>query len=525
MESELLSDVDNSVQVFFTNSIEASEDNDLARGLIDFLDQALTSLDIAIHSLSDGRVLDILSRACLRGVNIRMVVDANSFDSSILQTLSDQCVQIKQSEVAGRTTMHHKFAVADGQRVWTGSANWTTSGLKLNANDAVSIEHSELVQRYTQVFERLFVDDQFGESTLGISTQPISLAQGNLIAYFGPHPQLEQELVRMIQQAQHTIRIAMFAYTNDRIHKALLDALTRGIQIDALWARRTLHDCDVSEIDEMLALNIGRVMPLVGTLHHKFAVIDNALVITGSANWSANGVSHNDENLLMIESEIVAQKYQTYFEQLRQAAHRYDRSFIPPKVIARHYNTLPGTARIEWHPRVFSNAYEVCRMDSLDAECNVIASGLPEGSSFWVDATVETGHTYYYRVRDMGTDHDSDRSEPLAVTVSGEGLQTWTPEQAETALADLQGQQGAVEFEVKEVFVSDAGNVFINAGEDHETDFTAFIPACAVQRFEQQGINLNELEGQQIRVSGELVSYQGPEIKLYDSGQLEWVQP
>jgi len=529
LESELLSDVDNSVQVFFTNPVEETEDNDLARGLLDFLDQALVSLNIAIHSLSDERVLDILNRACLRGVEVRMVIDVNAFDSEMAQRLSEQCVEIKMREGEGRTTMHHKFAVADGQRVWTGSANWTTSGLKINANNAIQIDNPELAQRFTQVFERLFVEEKFGESTLGISTRPIPLAQDNIIAYFAPHPQLEQELIRMIQQAKSTIRIAMFAYTNDQIHKALLDAMTRGVQIDALWARRTLHDCDVSEIDEMLELGIGRIMPLSGTLHHKFAVIDNALVITGSANWSANGVSHNDENILMIESEVVAQKYQNHFEQLRQASHQYDRSFDVPKMIARHYNTTPGTARIEWHPKTFALEYEVCRMVSLESECEVVASGLQEDTSFWVDEAVEPGQTYYYRVRgnidnDRSNDSEND-SEPVSVTVSDNALQTWTPDQAEAALSDSTREQGMVEFEVKEVFISDAGNVFINAGEDHETDFTAFVPACAVSRFERQGIELEKLEGQRVRVSGELISYQGPEIKLFDSGQLELIQP
>ena len=37
-------------------------------------------------------------------------------------------------------------------------------------------------------------------------------------------------------------------------------------------------------------------------LHHKFAVIDNRKVITGSFNWSPSAAHTNDETLLVIES-------------------------------------------------------------------------------------------------------------------------------------------------------------------------------------------------------------------------------
>ena len=41
-------------------------------------------------------------------------------------------------------------------------------------------------------------------------------------------------------------------------------------------------------------------------LHHKFAVIDNKTVITGSFNWSPAAAHTNDETLLVIESPMLA---------------------------------------------------------------------------------------------------------------------------------------------------------------------------------------------------------------------------
>ena len=44
-------------------------------------------------------------------------------------------------------------------------------------------------------------------------------------------------------------------------------------------------------------------------LHHKFAVIDNKTVITGSFNWSPSAAHTNDETLLVIHSPQLAKHF------------------------------------------------------------------------------------------------------------------------------------------------------------------------------------------------------------------------
>ena len=36
-------------------------------------------------------------------------------------------------------------------------------------------------------------------------------------------------------------------------------------------------------------------------MHHKFCVIDNSLLMTGSFNWTASAVKFNQENLMVLE--------------------------------------------------------------------------------------------------------------------------------------------------------------------------------------------------------------------------------
>ncbi|MCH8329095.1 MAG: DUF1669 domain-containing protein [Nanoarchaeota archaeon] len=51
-------------------------------------------------------------------------------------------------------------------------------------------------------------------------------------------------------------------------------------------------------------------------MHHKFIIIDNKIVITGSPNYSWSGFNRNDENFLIVYNEGLALKYRNEFDRL-----------------------------------------------------------------------------------------------------------------------------------------------------------------------------------------------------------------
>ena len=55
-------------------------------------------------------------------------------------------------------------------------------------------------------------------------------------------------------------------------------------------------------------------------LHHKFAVIENKEVITGSFNWSLSAAHTNDETLLVIHSPQLAQHFTREMDRLWDTA-------------------------------------------------------------------------------------------------------------------------------------------------------------------------------------------------------------
>ncbi len=66
---------------------------------------------------------------------------------------------------------------------------------------------------------------------------------------------------------------------------------------------------------------IGTAELAVGDkLHHKFAIIDDHSVISGSQNWSISANKSNDEALIIINNHTVSQHFVQEFQRLYHSA-------------------------------------------------------------------------------------------------------------------------------------------------------------------------------------------------------------
>ena len=48
-------------------------------------------------------------------------------------------------------------------------------------------------------------------------------------------------------------------------------------------------------------------------MHHKFAIIDNRILLTGSYNWTFSANNRNDENLMVIDDPEIIEIFQNQF--------------------------------------------------------------------------------------------------------------------------------------------------------------------------------------------------------------------
>ena len=51
-------------------------------------------------------------------------------------------------------------------------------------------------------------------------------------------------------------------------------------------------------------------------MHHKFCVIDNRVVMTGSFNWTRSASDRNYENIMITSQKACVKQYHTYFQRM-----------------------------------------------------------------------------------------------------------------------------------------------------------------------------------------------------------------
>ena len=495
-----------------------AQGGDLVRTLTAAIDATRSSLDVAVYHLRDEGVLAALDRACRRGVEVRLLVE----DDGSRPTALPDCVRLTLD--GNDRLMHHKFAVLDDASVWVGSANWTSTSFYDDANNAVIIRDEAIAEAFRHEFGQMVVSGDYGRAKRDVHPERFTLNDQSVEIHFGPEDDPRKRLLELIEGADESLRIAMNILTDDPLADAIRQAQERGVTVDALWDFQSWDMCQFSEAEEFVGDGLGTWDALPGLLHDKFAVIDGETVVTGSANWSASGMERNDETILIIHSDRVAAQYATEFEELRDDAQSYSaNATAPPRVERRHFQSVRDGALIQWRPRPMDvvERYEVCRLvRSASSECEATIER-PGWAWYAVDRGVEPGETVWYRVRGFDGETWSPYSNVYRATVP-EAIPVLTADEAKRRLSEFRDETVSVQFRVvnEPRQIGENGHVFLNASEDYQTDFTAFVAGCTLPRFNGSGLDLFDLGGRRIEVTGELEEFDGPEIVVTGPWQL-----
>lgn len=160
-------------------------------------------------------------------------------------------------------------------------------------------------------------------------TAIVCLSFSNLYAaevkvFFSPNGGCQDAVIYEIQRARKSIDVAMYAFTSRPIARAILDAYRRGVKVRVVMDKRFATSSRFSKYSflKKRGIPVKLVSPppgkggRVGLMHHKFAVIDGKVLLTGSFNWTASAEKLNYENLLVFYSERIAKIYEREFERL-----------------------------------------------------------------------------------------------------------------------------------------------------------------------------------------------------------------
>lgn len=113
-------------------------------------------VDVCVFTITDDRITDALVEAHRRGVRVRVITDnEKALDlGSDIDRLERAGIPVRVDHTPDH--MHHKFAVFDGQRLVTGSYNWTRSASAANWENIIVLGEPPLIARFQEVFETLW---------------------------------------------------------------------------------------------------------------------------------------------------------------------------------------------------------------------------------------------------------------------------------------------------------------------------------------------------------------------------------
>ena len=143
-------------------------------------------------------------------------------------------------------------------------------------------------------------------------------------AVFSRVTNIAERIRELIGETAHSLDAALYRLNNPQLAEALRQSAARGTRV-RLILDRGKYDSDaatralVAESGLRCRLLRGRVEP-ESKMHHKFAILDDRTVLTGSYNWTMESQENNFENLLILRDSLRALGYKKEFEALWERA-------------------------------------------------------------------------------------------------------------------------------------------------------------------------------------------------------------
>ena len=196
--------------------------------------------------------------------------------------------------------------------------NFTDSGGYTDNNNLMRIRSVKMAENYTKEFEEMFVDDKFGDNIIPETPNPRVTIDGTPIdVYFAPDDNVQASFVDLVNNAQHSIYFMAFSFTADEIGDAVRARAQAGVTAAGVMETEQVNSNIGTEFDpfKQAGLDVFRD-GIDGQMHHKVMIIDESIVIFGSYNFTNSAETRNDENLLVIYNDNIAEQFIAEFQRV-----------------------------------------------------------------------------------------------------------------------------------------------------------------------------------------------------------------
>ncbi|NHX36565.1 phospholipase [Halolamina sp. R1-12] len=307
---------------------------------------------LAGYTFTSERVADALLAAASRGVDVRVLVEAEPVEgpsarqARLLDRLTAAGVDVRVVGVgANRFSYHHpKYAVADGQALVL-SENWKPAGVGgassrgwgvrvengTTADELATLFRNDADAADTSAWETFRRNRQFESIPAANGSYPTEQAPANVTAtnvtLLTAPGNAESTLIAAIDAAEARVDVLQpsLGRQDNALVRATLRAAQRGVEVRILlsgaWYVAEENEALVSWLNDWAARNDAPLSARVAEpggryekIHAKGLLVDDDLAVVGSLNWNENSATRNREVALALHGPEPVAYYRESFD-------------------------------------------------------------------------------------------------------------------------------------------------------------------------------------------------------------------
>ncbi len=266
--------------------------DNLKKTFIQAINEAKDSVICMIYSLNDDEIIEAFKNKADEGVEVFIVTDPIATQDAKEKLGPKIAVHPKRQ----KGLMHNKLLAIDRKVSWLGSCNFTQDSLHLHANLVMGVANPILACAIEEKAKSIHDKGRkIAPFTLMTNTQTLDFS------FLPDDGKALHKLTTLLQGAQKSIQVAMFTFTHPDLIQALVQAHKRGIDVEVVLdsdsSKKTSKEAYRRFCQEKMKVYTSR---RVGLLHEKMAIIDNSMLIMGSANWTKAAFGQNSENITFL---------------------------------------------------------------------------------------------------------------------------------------------------------------------------------------------------------------------------------
>ncbi|MBI2265060.1 MAG: phosphatidylserine/phosphatidylglycerophosphate/cardiolipin synthase family protein [Armatimonadetes bacterium] len=297
-------------------------------GILQSLTQASSTIQLEMYWLTNKRIVDLMAKKARSGVSLRVLLDPSAPDdpekkkekAEAIRILSESGAEVRDypTDSSKKQINHVKLLIVDGKAAIIGGMNWGNSSFA-NEDADVLLEGPGVKQ-----LQQLFREDwETSGGTLSAgpgrtSLQPEGSALTSAVSTSEKHRSYKAVVYRNLEEAKKKIHLAMYALTDSKVIRMLVEAKNRGVDVKVLLDPNRYQDGGSPNDktakklrEEGVPVRWYRVKG--NKLHAKLCIFDDREVIVGSGNWTYKGLNINREIGLDVVSVPVAAAFLEMF--------------------------------------------------------------------------------------------------------------------------------------------------------------------------------------------------------------------